>query len=72
LVDQEEALSVKSLLNYYLRGKGVLTRTGLEGTAFVRTRPGLELPDLQLHFVSGLGSSRDSYVLILFLVSTIV
>ena len=41
-------------LNYLLRGKGVATGQGLKSGAFLKSRPDLETPDLQLHFVSAL------------------
>ncbi|MPZ87759.1 MAG: choline dehydrogenase [Nitriliruptorales bacterium] len=39
------------LLQFYLRKRGWLTSNVGEGGAFVRTRPGLDAPDLQFHFV---------------------
>lgn len=45
-----EAESIKQLLNYAVFGKGLLTSTVAEGTAFLATKPGLPAPDLQLHF----------------------
>lgn len=35
-------------------GRGLLTTNFAEAGAFLRTRPGLERPDIQLHFVNGL------------------
>ncbi len=45
-----EAESVKQLLNYAVMGKGLLTSTVAEGTAFLKTNSQLPAPDLQLHF----------------------
>lgn len=45
-----EAESPKQLLNFLLRGRGLLTSTVAEGTAFFPSREGLEAPDLQFHF----------------------
>lgn len=45
-----EAESVKQLLNYFALGKGLLTSTVAEGTAFLRTNTNLPAPDMQLHF----------------------
>lgn len=39
------------LLQYLLRGKGLGRSNGLEAGAFVKTQPGLDKPDVQLHFV---------------------
>jgi choline dehydrogenase len=38
------------LLQFYIRKRGWLTSNVGEGGAFVRTRPGLDAPDLQFHF----------------------
>ena len=46
----EEAESVANLAEWKLRGRGPLTSSIAEAGAFVRTRPGLDAPDLQLHF----------------------
>jgi choline dehydrogenase-like flavoprotein len=35
-------------------GRGLLTTNYAEGGAFFRSRPGMERPDIQLHFVTGL------------------
>lgn len=45
-----EAEHPKQLVNYVLRGKGLLTSTVAEGTAFFRSNPGIEAPDVQFHF----------------------
>ena len=45
-----EAEKPKQLLNYFLRGRGLLTSTVAEGTAFFPSHAGLEAPDMQLHF----------------------
>jgi choline dehydrogenase len=41
-------------LNYLLRGQGPGRQNFLEAGAFLKSRPGLELPDLQLHCVLAL------------------
>jgi choline dehydrogenase len=41
-------------LNYLLRGQGPGRSNFLEAGAFLKSRPGLELPDLQLHLVLAL------------------
>lgn len=45
-----EAESPKQLVNFLLRGRGLLTSTVAEGTAFFRSRDDLAAPDLQFHF----------------------
>ena len=45
-----EAEKPKQLLNYFLRGRGLLTSTVAEGTAFFPTNDNLEAPDMQFHF----------------------
>jgi choline dehydrogenase len=40
---------VKEVLKYYARGKGALSLTAGVVYGFVRTRPGLESPDMQFH-----------------------
>lgn len=45
-----EAEKPKQLLNYFLRGRGLLTSTVAEGTAFFPTDATLEAPDMQFHF----------------------
>ena len=44
------ARSKRALVQYLLRGQGMLTSPVLEATGFVRSRPELEAPDLQLGF----------------------
>jgi len=41
-------------LQYLLFGKGLATGQGLEAGAFLKSRPDLETPDLQLHFIAAL------------------
>ncbi|MFP3943051.1 MAG: choline dehydrogenase [Alphaproteobacteria bacterium] len=41
-------------LNYLLFGKGMGREQGLEAGAFLKTRPELEVPDIQIHFVAAL------------------
>lgn len=45
-----EAERVRHLASFVLRGRGLLTSTVAEGTAFLRTQPSLPAPDMQLHF----------------------
>lgn len=45
-----EAEHPKQLLSYVLRGKGLLTSTVAEGTAFFRSSSNLPAPDMQFHF----------------------
>jgi choline dehydrogenase len=45
-----DAEKPKALLEYLLRRTGPLTSTVAEAFAFIRSRPGLPGPDLQLHF----------------------
>jgi choline dehydrogenase len=42
-----------ALLNYLLFKRGMLTSNGAEGGAFAKSKPNLELPDLQFHFFPG-------------------
>ncbi len=50
LNEQTRGLSlVGEVLKYYLGGKGALTLTAGVVFGFVRTRPGLETPDMQFH-----------------------
>lgn len=46
-IDKELAV----LMQYLLLGKGLGRSNGLETGAFVKTQPGLDKPDVQLHFV---------------------
>ncbi len=45
-----EAERVRHLVSFLLRGRGLLTSTVAEGTAFLRTRSDLPAPDMQMHF----------------------
>jgi len=45
---------LKGVWDFHRRGQGMLTTNFAEGGAFIRTRPGLGRPDVQLHFVNGL------------------
>jgi choline dehydrogenase-like flavoprotein len=47
-----EAEHPRQLVNFLARGRGMLTSTVAEGTAFLATRDDLVAPDLQLHFGS--------------------
>jgi choline dehydrogenase len=47
----DSAETLPNLLRYLLFRRGPFTSSICEGGAFVRTRPGLEQPDLQFHFL---------------------
>lgn len=46
--------AVPGYFEWRCRGRGLLTTNFAEAGAFLRTRPELERPDVQLHFVNGL------------------
>ncbi len=46
--------AMKTGLNYMLFKKGLATGQGLESGAFLKSRPDLENPDLQFHFIAAL------------------
>ncbi|MBL6852231.1 MAG: choline dehydrogenase [Alphaproteobacteria bacterium] len=46
--------ALKTGLNYMLFKKGLATGQGLESGGFVKSRPDLENPDLQFHFIAAL------------------
>ena len=46
--------AMKTGLRYLLTGKGLATGQGLESGAFLKSRPDLETPDLQYHFIAAL------------------
>ncbi len=46
--------STKGLVDYLRNGTGYLTTNFAEGGAFLKTRPELDRPDLQLHFVTSI------------------
>jgi choline dehydrogenase len=46
------AASKRSLVDFLLRGRGMLTSNVADGNGFVRTRPELPAPDLQLAFAA--------------------
>ncbi|HSC18895.1 MAG TPA: choline dehydrogenase [Rhizomicrobium sp.] len=55
LYSQSKPLAAaKTGLQYLLFGNGVATSQGLESGAFLKSRPELETPDLQFHFIAGL------------------
>jgi choline dehydrogenase len=55
LYTQAKPLSAaKTGLQYLLFGSGPATGQGLESGAFLKSRPELETPDLQFHFIAGL------------------
>jgi choline dehydrogenase len=45
---------IQTGLQYVLFGTGAGRQNGLESGAFIKTRPELEVPDLQIHFVAAL------------------
>jgi choline dehydrogenase len=61
----DSAETLPNLLRYLLLRRGPFTSSVCEGGAFVRTRPGLEQPDLQFHFLPaalvdhGFGTATD-------------
>src|SRR5262249_56263966 len=46
------AESLPNLLRYFIRHRGPLTSNGAEAAAFVRTRPELDAPDLEVPFAA--------------------
>jgi len=48
--------NIFNLLKYLILKKGVCTSTGVEGGAFIKTDPNYDRPDIQFHFISGLGN----------------
>ncbi len=46
--------ALKTGLQYMLFGSGLATSQGLESGAFLKSRPDLETPDLQFHFIAAL------------------
>ncbi len=55
LYSQANPLSaLKTGLQYMLFGSGLATGQGLESGAFLKSRPDLETPDLQFHFIAAL------------------
>ncbi len=46
--------AAKTGLQYLLTGKGLATGQGLESGAFLKSRPDLDTPDLQFHFIAAL------------------
>lgn len=49
-VSLDRAETVGNLMRFIFRGAGPLTSNIAEAGAFIRTRPGLEQPDIQYHF----------------------
>lgn len=45
---------LRDILRWRRNGSGVVASPGAEGGAFVKSEPGLDRPDLQLHFVAAL------------------
>jgi choline dehydrogenase len=55
LYSQSKPLAaLKTGLQYMLLGTGLATGQGLEAGAFLKSRPDLETPDLQFHFITAL------------------
>ena len=52
-------LSPLALLKWATRGAGILSTTFCDHGAFLRSRPAVELPDVQLRFVPGIGPDPD-------------
>ncbi len=50
---------VRELLRYVRERRGMLTTNFAEAGGFVRSEPGLERPDLQLHFVVGMVDNHN-------------
>lgn len=46
--------ALKTGLQYILTKKGLGTSNGLEAGAFLKTRPELEMPDIQIHFLAAI------------------
>src|SRR5205085_2421201 len=49
----------RSVLEGFLFGRGVATTFPYEGGAFMRSRPGLEAPDIQAHFMPALEKTAN-------------
>jgi choline dehydrogenase len=49
----------KSLVEGFLFGRGVTTTFPYEGGAFMKSRPGLEAPDIQVHFMPALEKTAN-------------
>jgi choline dehydrogenase len=49
----------KSIVEGFLFGKGVATTFPYEGGAFLKSRPGLEAPDIQAHFMPALEKTAN-------------
>ena len=56
---RRDATTIGALCEWLFQRTGVLTSALLEATAFVRTRRGLAVPDMQLHVVVSPGSEKD-------------
>ncbi|HEY4125793.1 MAG TPA: GMC oxidoreductase, partial [Rhizomicrobium sp.] len=52
--EMKPANMIKTGLQYLLFGTGIATSQGLETGAFIKSRPDLETPDLQYHFIAAL------------------
>ena len=59
------------LVNYLIRRRGMLTSNGAEAYGFVRSRPELDLPDLELMFVpapffdEGIGDPYEGHAVLM-------
>jgi len=61
-INPKEVESLGNLYDFLLKRDGPFTSNGLEATAFINTGARKDLqgaPDLQLHFISTLGQSKD-------------
>ena len=56
---RRDATSIGAVCEWLFMRTGVLTSPLLEAAAFVRTRRGLAVPDMQLHVVMSPGSEKD-------------
>jgi len=48
-------VSIPTILNWLIMGKGAMTSTGCDRGAFVKTTPEKAQPDVQLRYVAGKG-----------------
>jgi len=55
--------SIVTLLKYLIFKDGLCATTGVDGGAFIKTDPNYERPDIQFHFLSGLGTEDHAKML---------
>ncbi|MEO0471991.1 MAG: choline dehydrogenase [Bacteroidota bacterium] len=53
--------TIGNLLTYFLKRKGPFTVSPLEANSFLKTQPGLDRPDMQLHFAPAHGTDMHDY-----------